>query len=343
MIKKKNCRRNFGLTLVLICMAFLMSNSMLYPQNSTIIPLKELDNPQYLMANKDFLLIEDNQKVRMYAIKDYKLVKTIGRKGDGPGEFQDFAYPQILSDSIMISSAYKVAFFDFSGNLIKEQKTRIGNSMVKKIKNKYVSVSPKREKDEFYLTYNLYDPDFSKEKVFYKGKWVFHKDRKRDLFEIYFFDVHDNKIIFAHREGFQIEVLDENGNKLHAINMDPPKIPFTDKDMRQIFEDMEANYKDKVYVQALKQRAVKPEYYPDIRTCRAADGKIYVVTYLKENERSECLIFNLEGKQLKRTFIALRDTSPMNTPPFTIYNNHLYQLIENFHKEQWQLVIDKID
>jgi hypothetical protein len=54
-------------------------------------------------------------------------------------------------------------------------------------------------------------------------------------------------------------------------------------------------------------------------------------------------IFNLDGKQLKRTFIPLRDTSPINTPPFTIYNNHLYQLIENFDEEQWQLVIDKID
>jgi hypothetical protein len=186
------------MTSVLIWTAFLMFKSMLYSQTSTIIPLKELDNPQYLIANKDFLLIEDNQKVRMYAMKDFKLVKTIGRKGEGPGEFRYFAYPQILSDSIMISSAYKVAFFDFSGNLIKEQKTRITHSLVRKINNKYVSFSVK------------------------------------------------------------------------------------------------------------------------------------------------CLIFNLEGKQLKRTFIPLRDTSPINTPPFTIYNNHLYQLIENFDEEQWQLVIDPI-
>jgi hypothetical protein len=213
---------------------------------------------------------------------------------------------------------------------------------VKKINGKYVSASVKRKKYDFYLSYNLYDADFKIEKVFYKGKWVFHKNRKMDLFEIYFFDVHDNKIIFAHREGFQIEVLDEKGNNLHKIKMDPPKIPLTDKDMKQIFEDMEINFKNKGYVQAMKRRGIKPEYYPDIRTCRTADGKIYVVTYLKENERSECLIFNLEGQQLKRTFIPLRDTSPINMSPFTIYNNHLYQLIENFDEEQWQLVIDPI-
>jgi len=326
---------------VLFCTAFLMFKSMLYPQSSTIIPLKESNNPYYLIANKDFLLIADNHQVRMYALKDFKLVKAIGRKGEGPGEFRDFPYPQILSDSIMISSAYKVAFFDLSGNLIKEQKTRI-TYPVKKINGKYVSASVKRGKDDFYLSYNLYDADFTIEKMFYKGKWMIHKNRKKDLFEIYFFDVHDNKIIFTHREGFQIEVLDEKGNNLHTIKMDPPKIPFTDKDMKQIFEDIDINFKNNGHFQSLKKRTIIPEYYPDIRTCRAANGKIYVVTYLKENERSECLIFNLEGKQLKRTFIPLRDTSPINTPPFTIYNNHLYQLIENFDEEQWQLVIDPI-
>ena len=105
--------------------------------------MKELDDPQYLIANKNLLLIEDNQKVRMYTMKDFKLVKTIGKKGEGPGEFRGFACPQILSDSIMIGNYKKVSFFDLSGNLIKEQRTRMSNSMVKKINNKYVNVAYK--------------------------------------------------------------------------------------------------------------------------------------------------------------------------------------------------------
>ena len=109
-----------------------------------------------------------------------------------------------------------------------------------------------------------------------------------------------------------------------------------------ISNDQKINFKNKSYVQSLKKKAIKPEYFPAIRTCRAANGKIYVITYLKKNKDSECFIFNLEGKQLKRTFIPLRDTSPLNTPMFGIYNHHLYQLVENFDKEQWQLVIDPI-
>ncbi len=330
-------------TLVLICFVFLMFTGLLDSQTSKKIDLNGLENPSYLIANKKFLLIEDNSKVKMFAMKDFKLIKTIGRKGEGPGEFKGFAYPQILSDCIMIGSYHKVSFSDFSGNLIKEQRNKMASPFSRKINNKYINHSTKREEDDFYISYNIYGSDFEKEKAFYKGKWAIHKGRKIDLFEIFFFDVHDNKIIFAHREGFKIEILDERGNNLHTIKLDPPRIPFTDKDMNHIFKDMEINFKNKRFVQFMKKRHIKPEYYPDIRTCRVADGKIYVVTYLKEKERSECLIFNMQGKQLKRIFIPLKDTSPLNMSPFTIDNYCLYQLIVNVDKEQWQLVIDKIE
>jgi hypothetical protein len=320
-----------------------MFESTVYSQESKVIPLKELDNPRYLIANKNLLLIEDNQTVKMIAMKDFKLIKSIGGKGEGPGEFNGFPYPQILSDSILIGSVHKVSFFDFEGNLIKEQKTKLISTNIKKINNKYISYSIKMEEDDFYISYNIYDSDFKKEKVLYKGKWSIHKGKKRDFFEIYFYDVHDDKIIFAHREGFKIEILEKGGKNLHTIKLAPPKIPFTDKDMKNIFEEMEKNFKDKEFVQSMKRKAIKPEYYPDIRTCRVADGKIYVLTYKKKEGFSECLIFNMKGEQLNRIFIHLRDTSPITTPPFTINNGHLYQLVENVDKEQWQLVIDKIE
>ena len=320
-----------------------MFGNILYSKSSTIIKLKELYNPEYFIANKNFLLIEDNQVIKMFSMKDFKFTKTIGKKGEGPGEFKGYPYPQVLSDTIMISSSGKLSFFDFSGNLIKEQRTNLRTPKIIKIKNKYVIESKKMEKDDFYLLYNLYDSDFKQEKVFYKGKWSIHKGGKRDLFEIYFYDVHDNKIIFAHGEGFKIEILDAVGNNLHTIEMNPPKIPFTDEDFKNIFVKMEENFKDKGFIQSMKSKAIKPDYYPDIRTCRVADGKIYIVTYLKKEILSECFIFSMRGKQLSRIFIPLRDTSPINTPPFIIYNSHLYQLVENIDEEQWQLIIDKLN
>jgi len=315
----------------------------IFSQASTIIPLRELEEPGYLKANEKFLFISDKFKVKIYSLKDFKLIKTIGGKGEGPGEFKGYPVPQILSDSIMISSPHKVSFYDFSGNLKKEKKAKISSSVIKKIDNKYISDSRSLEPDDFYLIYNLYDSDFIKEKELYKGKWMLHKGRKRDLFEIYFFDVYDNKIIFAHGAGFKIEILDEFGNNLHTIELERSRIPFTDKDMKKICADLEKNIKNKGFVQVIKERAIIPKFYPDIRTGRVADGKIYVITYLKKDGRSECLVFDMKGKQLETIFIPLRDISPILPPSFTIDNNHLYQIVENLDEEQWELVIDKIE
>lgn len=308
-----------------------------------IIDLEELETPGYIISDGKILLIEDKSRVRMYDIKDFKLLKTIGGMGEGPGEFKSFACPQILSDSIMISSVQKVAFFDFSGKLVKELKTRSNNTMIKKTGNKYIRDQIIRGEDDFYIAYNLYGPNFNLEKEIYKGRWMLHKGGKRDLFEIYFYDVFQGNIIFAHREGFKIEILDKNANNIYTIIEKPSPIPFTDEDLERAFNEMSANTKRKAYVEFLRKKASKPDVYPAIRTCCAADGKIYVITYLKKDGQSECLVYDMKGKRLKRLFIPLRDFTPLVLPLFTISKNHLYQLIENDEKEVWQLVIDKIE
>jgi hypothetical protein len=337
------CRILAKRTQVFICLVVLVSGNILNSQGLSLVDLNELENPGYLVASKDFFVIEDNQNVKLYSMKGFNLIKTIGRRGEGPGEFKSFAFPQILPDSIMISSPNKVSFFNFSGELLTEKKTKLSRYRIRKIGNKYIGDAVQRGKDDFYLAYIIYDSEFSKIKEFYKGKWVRHKDGRRDLFEIYFFDVYDNKIIFAHRTGFNIEILNDKGDNLHKIKLNPPRIPFNDKDMDNILKDMMINTKEKNFVQYIKTKSIKPDYFPDIRKCLVANDKIYVLTYLKKNRQTECYIFNMKGQQLKRIFIPLRDTSPIVMPPFTITNGHLYQLIENEKKEQWQLVVDKIE
>ena len=116
-----------------------------------------------------------------------------------------------------------------------------------------------------------------------------------------------------------------------------------DEDLERAFKQMSANTKRKAYVEFLRKKASKPDFYPAIRTCHVANGEIYVITYLKEDSQSECLIYDMKGKRLKRVFIPIRDISPLMLPLFTIHGSRLYQLIENEEKEVWQLVIDKIN
>lgn len=312
-------------------------------RSSTIVDLKELENPAYMTAGRGLLLIGDNQRVRVYNLKNFKLIRTIGRRGEGPGEFRGRVTPQILPDSIMIGSHRKVSFFDFSGNLLKEQKSGLNTPIFKTLRHRFVSYSIKKDEEDFRITYDLYDSDFKKVKTLHKGDWVFHKNRTMDFFEIFFFDVTGDKIVFAHRRGFRIDILDERGDLLHSITASPPGIPFTEQAMNDIFNDGELNTRYGGFIQSLKKKGIAPEFFPAIRTCRLGDGKIYVVTYLKERGRSECLVYNMEGRLLQRTFIPLRDSSPLNPPPFTIKEDRLYQLVDHADKEVWQLTVDIID
>jgi hypothetical protein len=314
-------------------------------QNSSVIVLNGLDNPSYIIACKNFLLIEDNLALKMFGMKDFKPIVFFGKAGEGPAEFMgDFAWPQILPDSIFVGSLSKASIFDFSGKLLKEQKTKLSHPFIKKINDKYVSFSYEKGKDDFYFLFNIYDSNFVKTNTFYRGKWIIHKGGKRDFFEIFFFDVYDDKIIFAHRDGSAIEILNGKGQSLQKIKLDLPRIPFTDNDMNQMFKDMGNGEQSMGYVQNLRESGIKPDYYPSVRTCRVADGKIYVITYLKQNSKSECLVYDLkEGKKLKRLFIPLRNISINVAPIFTIMSGRLYQLVEDFDNEQWQLLIDRIE
>ena len=46
------------------------------------------------------IYIEDGLTIKLFNRIDYKFFKTIGGEGQGPGEFQGFATPQILSEHI---------------------------------------------------------------------------------------------------------------------------------------------------------------------------------------------------------------------------------------------------
>lgn len=314
---------------------------MLFPDKLSKVYLNELYNPIYIAVNSNYLFVSDNSQIKMYFLNTFKIAKILGKKGEGPGEFRGAVFPQIFSNSVMISSSFKVCFFSFEGKLLKELKTKLIRNFVRKLGDKFVCDSVKRE-DDFYILYNIYNKNFIKEKTFYKGKWSIHLDRSRDLFETYFYDVYKDKIYFAYRDEFKIGAVDKNGVEISLIKINPKKIPFTDKNWNDIFSNISLNPNNKAFVNSLKKSATKPKFFPDIRTCSIANNKIYVFTYLKKKSLSECLIFSTNGEFIKKVFVPFRATSDLNIHPFTIANNKIYQLVENIDKETWELFIDEI-
>ncbi len=306
-----------------------------------IYPLLNINNPTAIVMDSQRVYIEDGPAVKLFERGDFKYVRTIGREGQGPGESQDSATPQILPSKLLVSSTNRISFFTLSGEFIEAKKHTFYGSTLKAINNKYVGYDWVFEED--YVTYYLYDSDFKPIKELHRGKAMMHPNRRRDLFEIFFYDTYKDNLVVAHREGFFIDVFDSEGNIIHSLKHDVKPVPFTDEDRERVIQYWkEERGFDQSQIESLEKRTNFPDFYPPIHTCRLADGKIYVITYGKRNNKFECLIFNLEGKYIKNTYIPLNMLASNLASPFTIYDSNLYQLIYSMEDDGWKLHVNRI-
>ena len=69
---------------ILILMFMLLLVSSLF---GNIIQLNRLENPSEMKISNDYIYISDNATIKVFSVKDIKYIKTIGRKGNGPKEF----------------------------------------------------------------------------------------------------------------------------------------------------------------------------------------------------------------------------------------------------------------
>ena len=131
---------------------------------------------------------------------------------------------------------------------------------------------------------------------------------------------------------------------LHSIKHNVKPVSFTKKDK----EDIVRYWKDErgleqSQIDYLLERTDFPDNFPPIQTCQLADGKIYVITYKRIDDKNECLIFNMKGKFIKEEYFPLKMLAPNLASPFTIHGENLYQLIFNYETETWELHIEEIN
>ena len=306
-----------------------------------IYPLLNINNPSTIVMDGQRVYIEDGSTVKVFERSDFKYIRTIGREGQGPGEFQDSATPQILPGKLLVSSSNRISFFTLSGEFIEDKKHTYYGTTLKTVNNKYVGYDWVFEED--YVAYYLYDSDFKPIKELHRGKAIRHPNGRRNLFEIFFYDTYKDKIVVAHREGFFIDVFDSEGNIIFSIKHEVKSVPFTDEDREKVIQYWKEDRRyEQWQIESLEKSTNFPDFYPPIHTCRLADGKIFVITYEKRDSKFECLIFNLEGKYIKNTYIPLNMLAPNLASPFTIYGSNLYQLIYSMGDDGWKLHVNPI-
>jgi len=315
------------------------------------VTFSNLSRPASITIDQNQIIIGDGATICIYSLKDFKIQKKFGKAGEGPEEFK--THPNVRGgsvgisvhpDYILVSSLDKVSYFGRDGTFKNEMKLRATFGQYWPLGEKIVGSSIKQDKKADYFVINFYNSSFEKIKEVYETPFFIHSKKINavNLLKTPLIYVYQNRIFINNIEG-TIFVFDKNGNKLSAIKHDYPKVKVTDQ-IRKRFDDFfQHDYRFKARYSQLKQMLEFPDYFPPLRSYYVADEKIYVVTYKEFDNKKELFILDLNGKFLKKVSVPLHDMSVLELYPYTIHEGKIYQLIENFEKQDWELVISKIE
>lgn len=319
-----------------------------------VVTLEEIMNPQTVTIDKDRMFITQGAQIFIYSLMDFKIQKTLGRKGDGPEEFKLIRHIDglriecnIRPDYIFVYSLGKISYFTREGKFIKELRVNPGSVRSLNPRGKhFVGLEEVLEDGIRYIATNIYDPDIKKIKEVYRMKSRLQKSNKFSLagLRTSAFQIYDNKIFVENNAEGIINAYDNNGDKLFSLNLNEKceKIKITEDHKQEYHNYYKRHPVYKRQYEIFKTRIEFPEYFPAIRNYWVADKKIYVRTYKNKDGKSEFILFNIVGKFLRKVLLPIVDKDINNPYPFTIYNGKIYQLIENEENEIWKLHVTGI-
>jgi hypothetical protein len=332
---------------LILFLALVFSAFFAYAERVAILP--DLTEPSALKVDNGKIYIIDGARILIYSREDFRLVKKLGRAGEGPGEFRSYfggrhrLYIDVQSDEIWVSSNEKLSVFD-KNFLFKEDhklpaqigfNNKVGNCMVGS--NYFWEKNPNTT--EQVILFKRKNKDYAYTKTVYKtgtgkGRLRGLNPGKINDYNVipHTFDVQvwKQKVFIGDtNKGFFIAVFDQQGNPLYEIKKTAAKVPVSEDDRR--FEL--TRFKSERFWQEYKHliNPVFPEFFPALRQFRVANNRIYVFTYKKVSQKGEVLVLDLSGKLLGKTKV------PINKY-FSVYEDKYYYLNKNDDQE-WELLV----
>jgi hypothetical protein len=313
-----------------------------------VVPLPDLMKPESIQLDDNQFYISEGTSIYIYNFDNFKLVKKIGKEGEGPEEFKTLPFlplfVNITDKHIVVNSFGKISRFDKKGKFLSEEKVKGGYIFYIMPLGQYlVGQGGVQENKNRYRTINIYDKKLNKLKEVCRVMDDFKgPGRGYDVLEKRFrHQVMENHIFISKEKQFVINIYDLEGKKTSAIKVDYKLVPMTQKDRENITGYLKNSNRTKAFFPLFKPLRF-PDYYPAIMNLYSADQKMYIMTWKRKNQETEFFVFNEQGKMLKKFFLPLAFQNAIDPFPFAIKNNKFYQLVENEENEEWELHINEI-
>jgi hypothetical protein len=335
--------KKISLFLVLYCLAF-------FVLVGKTIPLKEVVNPDSISVDQNQLYLTDGTSLLIYDLETLKLKKKLGKKGEGPEEFMgnpQSGHPPLRIDvqtkDIIVNSFNKLSFFSKDGTYIKEHRVDSFTSGFLAFGKGFVGETLLMQEERYWLC-NIFDSNLKRGKEIVRVKHYFQGPGQgfKVLTASRLYSPYDNKLFVAWGQEFIIRVYDLDGKELYSIDRKYERVKVTEKVKEGIINYFKTDPNLKEIYPMLKP-VIFPDAYPAIRAMNLDAGKIYAVTYKKNNSdsKTECLIMDLKGKLLNTVYLDLAVKDVFMFYPFTIANDTVYQVVES-SDDSWELRVMKI-
>jgi hypothetical protein len=367
--KKKEGKVKKIKLLVILSLLFLAS----FVLAANLGTLEEVLVPEMIQVSGDELYVLEGATIYVYSLKDLKLLRKFGQKGEGPGELKTMAaFPNnftVYHDYVFVQGFDKVIFFSKQGNVIKEQ--RFSHKLkVLPVKEKFVvNTFPFKGQDgKTYGAIKLFDSKMNEIKELYRQEFPvqIHKAANEIpmIADALTFRVYDDKIFIEESpKGFLIEVFDYEGKKLYQIEKKYQKSPVTEEYKTLAFNHLKEDFLHKkvnLFVpfhineggwNEFKKWAILiyPDFLPPIRDLFIDNNKIYIQTFKRQANKQEFILMDIKGKTLKTlhlpvvknsTFAA--EMSGLGLKFCAIDKDRFVYLVENEEEEEWEVHMETI-
>jgi hypothetical protein len=314
-----------------------------------------LTNPDSIVINNDTAYITDGACIYILSLKPFVLKNVFGKHGEGPQEFlvspNRVGYRVKIdtgSDFLLVNTMNKVSLFTLSGEFIRETKTTEGNYF-KIVANKFVGYKliEATEKDKaIYISYNIYNQKFQREREIFRKRALWQLGQRFN--PIYYgmgnlrgvlFQVYDDRI-FIEDVGDKIQVFDSDGKCCGLYELDLEKAPVSSEMKRQILNVIKETRTARIF-HLVKSLAEFPDHFP-LRDFRVTDNRIFVLSFIRKDQKSKLYVFDLGGKLMKSVFIPFYEINLLHHYPYTIKGKRIYQLVDDDTGDGWLLRIHEL-
>lgn len=306
-----------------------------------------------------YVLDAGNHRIQKYDSQGSYL-QTIGRKGQGPGEF-DTPYGMFVSfeDVIYVHDGMKIKVFEKNGHFIQDVTLEsfthdisvdssgniwgIGRLPSEEGRTRSIIKLNKSGKLERIIA------DFPPPKAAVRsegGRGVMFFIGHEYVPQLSFIPIDGKTLLYAHSSNYELHLIDENGEPEALITADIPRSSISQKEKDEIYRKY-SDFEKKWPKDVVKDAIQFPPHRPFFDKVLADDrGRIYVErvkSILDKSEGIEFDIFSRDGTYLYRTNLPV---SPEIIKEGFLYHIHSEEVtggivVQRFRINNWPVIKEK--